>query len=198
MPPRNRILLERRERIIRAFKDVHEDNLIFADTIRVNKSTARSTVTRYVREGRIAERPPGGPNHVRVDNEMRDCLNDILNENCLLTLAQIDHELRQRLPGKPRIHDHIASSIYSRMKNSKFTQSFNVFAIKTAGQIGLHVAKPLSTFSCSCTSNITLQYLQERLFAVISKCNPLASCLLSVIHLFLELWAADACLFCRF
>ena len=90
MPPRNRILLERRERIIRAFEDVHEDNLMVADTIGVNKSTARSTVTRYVREGRIAERPPGGPNHVRVDNEMRDCLNDILNENCLLTCIGTD------------------------------------------------------------------------------------------------------------
>ena len=87
-----------------------------ADTIGVNKSTARSTVTRYVRKGRIAERPRGGPNHVRVNNEMRDCLNDILNENCLLTLAQINQELRQCLPGKPRIHDRIAASIYSRIK----------------------------------------------------------------------------------
>ena len=105
MPPRNRILLELRERIVRAFEHVHEDYLMIADTIGVNKSTARSIVTRYVREGRIAERPRGGPNHVRVDNEMRDCLNDILNENRLLTLAQINQELRQRLPGKPRIHD---------------------------------------------------------------------------------------------
>ena len=87
-----------------------------SDTIGVNKSTGRGTVTRYVREGRIAERPREGPNHVRVDNEMRDCLNDILNENCLLTLTQINQELRQRLPGKPRIHDRIVSSIYSRMK----------------------------------------------------------------------------------
>ena len=36
---------------------------------------------------------------------MRNCLNDILNENCLLTLAQINQELRQRLPRKPTIHD---------------------------------------------------------------------------------------------
>ena len=105
MPPRNRILLEQRERIIRAFEDVHEDYLMVADTTGVNKSTARSIVTRHVREGRIAERLRGGPKHVRVDNEMRDCLDDILNENCLLTLAQINQELRQRLPGKPRIHD---------------------------------------------------------------------------------------------
>ena len=84
---------------------MNEDYLTVAATIGVNRSTARSIVARYLREGRIAERPRGGANHVRVDDEMRNCLNDILNENCLLTLAQINHELRQRLPRKPTIHD---------------------------------------------------------------------------------------------
>ena len=51
------------------------------------------------------ERPRGGANHVRVDDEMRNCLNDIINENCLLTLAQINQELRQRFPRKPAIND---------------------------------------------------------------------------------------------
>ena len=51
-----------------------------------------------------AERPLGA-NNVRVDNEMRDCLNDILNDNCMLPLTQINQELRRRLPRKPRIHD---------------------------------------------------------------------------------------------
>ena len=105
MPRRNRIPFEHRERLVRAFEDVNEDYLIVADTLGINRSTARSIVSRYVREGRIAERPRGGPNHVRVDNEMRDCLNDILNENCLLTLTQLNQELRQRLPRKPRICD---------------------------------------------------------------------------------------------
>ena len=64
-----------------------------ADTIAVNRSTARSIVARYIREGRIAERARGRANNVRVDNEMKDCLNDILNDNCMLTLAQINQEL---------------------------------------------------------------------------------------------------------
>ena len=89
--------------MVRAFEDVNEDYLIFADTLGINRSTARSIESGYVREGRIAERPRGGPNHVRVENEMRDCLNEILNENCLLTLTQLNQELRQRLPRKPRI-----------------------------------------------------------------------------------------------
>ena len=108
MPPRNRISLEQRERIVRAFEDVHEDYLAIAETIGVNRSTARGIVSRYVREGRIgriAERPRGGANHVRVDDAMRDCLDDIINENCLLTIAEMNRELRLRLPHKPVIHD---------------------------------------------------------------------------------------------
>ena len=105
MPPRNRISLEQRERIVRAFEDVHEDYLAIAETIGVNRSTARGVVSRYVREGRIAERPRGGANHVRVDDAMRDCLHDIINENCLLTTAEMNRELRLRLPHKPVIYD---------------------------------------------------------------------------------------------
>ena len=90
MPPGNRISLEQSERIVRAFENVHEDHLAVAETIRVNRSTARGIVSRYVREGRIAERPRGGANHVRVDDAMRDCLDDTINENCLLTIAEMN------------------------------------------------------------------------------------------------------------
>ena len=81
MPRRDRILLEQRERVIRAFVDTNEDYLMVADSIGVNRSTARSIVARYIRKGRIAERPRGGAISVRVDNEMKDCLNDILNDS---------------------------------------------------------------------------------------------------------------------
>ena len=67
--------------------------MIVAATMGVNRSTARSIVARYLREGRITERPRGGANHVRVDDEMRNYLNEILKENCLLILVQINQEL---------------------------------------------------------------------------------------------------------
>ena len=38
MPPRNRILLEQRERIIRAFEDVHENYLMATEAYRDNRS----------------------------------------------------------------------------------------------------------------------------------------------------------------
>ena len=40
-----------------------------------------------------------------VDNEMRQCLEEIINENCVLTLSRIKVDLRRRLPAKPLIHD---------------------------------------------------------------------------------------------
>ena len=55
------------------------------------------------------------PKHVKADNEMRDCLNKILKENCLLTLTQLNQELRQRLPRKPRICNHTVARILEGM-----------------------------------------------------------------------------------
>ena len=66
-------------------------------------------MARYITEGRIRERSRGGRNNVRVDAETRDCLEQIINENCLLTLAQINSELRRRLSAKPEIHDRTVS-----------------------------------------------------------------------------------------
>ena len=88
---------------MRGFEDEKEDYLVVTDTLGVNRSTARAIVARYIRKGR--ERPREGRNNVRVDEEMRDCLEEIINENCLFTLAQINSELRRRLPLKPQIHD---------------------------------------------------------------------------------------------
>ena len=82
MPRRNRIPIEHRERIVRAFENEAEDYLLVADTLGVNRSTARGIAARYIRAGRrIRERPRGGRNNVLVDDEMRQCLEDIINEN---------------------------------------------------------------------------------------------------------------------
>jgi len=83
---------EHRERIIRAFEYEEEDYLLVADTLGVSRSTARRIVARYLREGQIEELPRGGRNNVRVDDETRECLEDIINENCVLTLAQKNRE----------------------------------------------------------------------------------------------------------
>ena len=38
-------------------------------------------------------------------DEMSQCLEDIILENCVVTLSQINGESRRRLPAKPLIHD---------------------------------------------------------------------------------------------
>ena len=78
MPPRNRIPLEHRDRIVRVFEDEEEDYALVPATIGLNRSTAESIVARYIRGG-ILERPRGGRN--TLDNEMRDCLEESINES---------------------------------------------------------------------------------------------------------------------
>ena len=79
MPQGKRTPFEHRKRIIKAFEDENEDDILVADTLGVNRSTARSIVARYIPEGNIEERAHGSRNNVKVNNEMRECLDDILN-----------------------------------------------------------------------------------------------------------------------
>ena len=55
-------------------EDEEEDYLMVAHTYGVNRFTAKGILARCIREGRTQERPRGGGNNVRVDDEMRDCL----------------------------------------------------------------------------------------------------------------------------
>ena len=80
MPRRKRIPLEKRERHVRAFEDEHEDYLAVADTIGLNISAARGIIARSVRGGGIAERPCGGQNNVRVDEEIKEYLSDTVKK----------------------------------------------------------------------------------------------------------------------
>lgn len=105
MAQRNRISTEVKERLVRAFEEPTEDYLQIADTLGVNRSTARGIIARYVREGRVQELARGGPNNAKVDEEMRECLNEIIDEKGMLTLREINTSLRARLPNKPQVHE---------------------------------------------------------------------------------------------
>ena len=102
---RNRIRNETRHRLVQAFEDPTEDCLHVADTLGVRRSTARRIVATYIRESKVEERPRGFRNNTKVDDEMRACLNEIVNDNCLMTLNQINQELRRRQTAKPQEHD---------------------------------------------------------------------------------------------
>ena len=59
----------------------------------------------------MEELPRGGPNNAKVDEEMRQCLNEIIDDKCLRIFAQINQQLRRRLPAKPFIHDRTVGKI---------------------------------------------------------------------------------------
>ena len=63
---------------------------------------------------------------MRVDDEMRQCLEEIINENCVLTLSQINGELRRRLPAKPLIHDR---TIARNLEGILFRVKLNWFGL---------------------------------------------------------------------
>ena len=87
-----------------AWSGPDQDYLTVADTLVVNRSTARGIIARYIRENRTAERPRGGRNNVKVNDEMKQCLEAIVNENCTLTLEAINTKLQDRLPEMPTVN----------------------------------------------------------------------------------------------
>ncbi|XP_072175538.1 uncharacterized protein [Diadema setosum] len=101
--PYNCVSNQDRNRIIDAFLGEDLDHLEVAQTLGVNRQTARSIVVVYLQQDRRDARPSGGPNRVKVDQEMRDQLAAMLDDNPLLTLSQMNDELRRRLPQKPAI-----------------------------------------------------------------------------------------------
>ena len=96
--------------MVRAYEAPEQDYLATADNLGINRSTARGIIARYLRENWVDERPRGGQNHVKVDEEVRRCLEAILNENCMLTWTAINAELQRRLPGKPVVSDRTIST----------------------------------------------------------------------------------------
>ena len=61
------------------------------------------------------EIPASGRNIVLVDDEVRQCVQDIINEKCVLTQSQINRELKRRLPAKRLIHDRTVARNLERM-----------------------------------------------------------------------------------
>ena len=106
---RNQIGQKDRERLVRAFKAPDQDYFVIADNLGINRSTARGIIGRYLPEDRVGARPRGGRNHVKVNEEMRRCLEVILNGNCTLTLTAINAELQRCLPDKPYVSDRTIS-----------------------------------------------------------------------------------------
>jgi len=95
-----RITDEDRGRLIDAFNG-DGDYLALADTLDINRSTARSIIATFLGTGRRNKAAKGGPRNVKVDNDIRTEIERLIEDNPLLTLLQIKTELEANLPNKP-------------------------------------------------------------------------------------------------
>jgi len=107
MAQRRRISVEDKLRLVRAHRDL-QDYQLLADQLGINRSTARTIVSTAMRQPdpeNIINRPRGGARVVKVDDDMRLLIEDILSRNPAITLRSMNAEIRRRLPDKPQICD---------------------------------------------------------------------------------------------
>lgn len=101
--PYNKVSDQDRNCIIEAYESDAMDYTQVGEALGVKRQTARSIITVYLREGRRNALQRGGHRPLKVDQQMMDTLELILEENPLLTLEQINGDLRRQLPDKPNI-----------------------------------------------------------------------------------------------
>ena len=96
---------------------------MLANQLGIKQNTARKIVARALKREdpeNVEEKTRGGAYHVKVDNEMRETIAEIIGENPAATLATINSELRRRLPAKPFISNnyisHVCRGMFCTMK----------------------------------------------------------------------------------
>ena len=101
--PYQRISEETKRRIVAAF-EADEDYLQTARLLNVSRQTAWQLVRRYLEDGQVV-RPRGGARAqgTRTDEEMTAAAVEIVADYPAYTLQQINAQLQQRLPNKPRV-----------------------------------------------------------------------------------------------
>jgi len=112
MPRRKTISLEDKLRVIRAHRN-GEDYLYVADILSINRSSARSIVSKAMKRENPEEVEDGrrGELTTSVDDEMRDFIAETLGRNPAITLRNLNLELQRQLPEKPKICDRYLGKV---------------------------------------------------------------------------------------
>lgn len=97
-----RIGNEDRGRLIDAF-EAQRDYIQLADNLEINRNTARSIITTYLREGRRNKLQRGGARNTKMDDEMKERLEHLIDRNPLMTLQEMKADLAESLPQKPAV-----------------------------------------------------------------------------------------------
>ena len=106
---RRSISEEDKRRLIDAYEDGKSYEEV-ADVLGIKRGTAYHVIRRFKKTGVVA-RTRGGRNHQLVDEEMEGAAVSIVEQHAEFTLAQINHELRLRLPDKPHVCDNTVSNM---------------------------------------------------------------------------------------
>ena len=69
------------KRLIDALEEEHTDYLKLPGILGIKNSTPRSIMATYLRSGRRQKLPPGGANHVKLDDDMQTRLQEIVDAN---------------------------------------------------------------------------------------------------------------------
>lgn len=96
-------------RLIDAYRE-NRDYYEVAETLGIARGTAYHIIRRFKNSGEVGRRR-GGANNRKTDEEMINTVVSIVEDNPILTLSQINDELRIRMPSKPRVCDNTISSM---------------------------------------------------------------------------------------
>ena len=81
-----------RSRIVAAYEN-NEDFVALADSLNINRDTARSIVRVWMAEGRVERMAQGGARNVRVDEDMVATILQIARDEPFTTLTTIKDKL---------------------------------------------------------------------------------------------------------
>ena len=111
------ISVEDKKRLVRAHLS-QQDYQLLADQLGIKRTTARKIVSNAMKQEdptNFISNPRGGAHHVKVDEEMREAIANIIGRNPAATLRTINEELQRELPDKPVVSYKYLSTICKGM-----------------------------------------------------------------------------------
>ena len=81
------------------------DFVRLAAQLDIKQSTARNIVSRALKRNGVVAVPRGGHTYHKMDDEMRDVIEEVLAQNPEATLRAMNRALQEKLPNKPIISD---------------------------------------------------------------------------------------------
>lgn len=103
-----------RERIVKSYLS-NKNWLDLAFQLGVKNKTARSIIAKYESTGEIKARKRGGFRYRKLDDEMKEKLEEMLNENPSLTIKNLNLKIKSIMPHKPYVSDSTVAKALDKM-----------------------------------------------------------------------------------